>query len=277
MPRPQANGSSGSADASATPAAIPTLVSRADDTTAGRPHACDHGEGRAHSPSGATLTTTRSAASRRATSTGSLALRIDSSAAIGRWIPCVPTRSGPGAAPRRSRRAVRRTRRPVCRERTERFDGVVDRPAPVGVDPNPRRPAPHVANRRHAVQVVGQRLAALGDLDLGRRAPSNRATTAGTSAAGTAGTVALTGTRSRTGPATRHTRLDADASQRADSSSPYSRNGPNSPQPAGPRRSAPRGRQPAEPDPHRQPHDVRRVLKLLDTRAGPARRLSSPT
>ena len=48
VPSPQANSSSGSAPASATSAASPTLVCRAEDTTQGRPQASRHGQRPAH-------------------------------------------------------------------------------------------------------------------------------------------------------------------------------------------------------------------------------------
>ena len=68
--------------------------------------------------------------------------------------------------------------------------------------------------------------------------PSYRPSTRATSAAGTAGTVALTGTLARTG-AGHPVQADssAAASHRDDSGSSYSRNGENSPHPAGPRSS----------------------------------------
>ena len=65
--------------------------------------------------------------------------------------------------------------------------------------------------------------------------PGKRSRIAATSPAGTAGTVALTGTRERTGgggPC--HAISTAEASQWAASGSWYSPNGPNSPHPAGP-------------------------------------------
>src|SRR5699024_4615755 len=65
---PQAKGSSGSAAASATPAAIPTEDSSAEETTAGRPTCSMISSAARTPPSGCTLTTMMSAASCRATS-----------------------------------------------------------------------------------------------------------------------------------------------------------------------------------------------------------------
>jgi len=69
--------------------------------------------------------------------------------------------------------------------------------------------------------------------------PSYRWRTSATSPAGTAGTVALTGTDVRTGSGhPTHPASSAAASQRDDSTSSYSGNGANSPHPFGPRISA---------------------------------------
>ncbi len=68
--------------------------------------------------------------------------------------------------------------------------------------------------------------------------PGKRRSTVATASAATAGTVALTGTEVRSGAGQPvQAASTAPASQRAASSSSYSRNGENSPQPAGPRSS----------------------------------------
>ena len=66
MPNPQAPSRAGRAAANATPALMPTEVSSAEETTAGRPQSATMVSAWATPPSGATLTTIRSAASRRA-------------------------------------------------------------------------------------------------------------------------------------------------------------------------------------------------------------------
>ena len=83
VPRPQAYGNSGSAAASASPAASPTELSTADDTTTGRPTAVAIRSAAHTPPSGATLITAMSAAPASATRAGSSARRMDSSAAMG--------------------------------------------------------------------------------------------------------------------------------------------------------------------------------------------------
>ena len=55
-------------------------------------------------------------------------------------------------------------------DRGDRADGLVDVPRAVGVDPHQAVRPERVAHRLDAGEVVGERLAALGDLDLGRAA-----------------------------------------------------------------------------------------------------------
>ena len=172
MPRPHANGSSGRAAASATPAAMPTEVSRAEETTAGRPHSPTTSRARRTPPSGATLTTMRSAASRWATSRGSSALRIDSSAATGTSTPLRANRTRSSRSSSTDRAGLLGILQPVCREGAQRIDRLVHVPGAVRVDADARLWPHRVADRRHPAHVVGQRLAALGDLDL--RGPAAR-------------------------------------------------------------------------------------------------------
>ena len=83
VPSPQAPASSGRAEASRSPAAMPMEVSRAEETTAGRPSRSVSARARRTPPSGATLMIATSAASSLATASGSSDRRTDSSAAIG--------------------------------------------------------------------------------------------------------------------------------------------------------------------------------------------------
>ena len=158
---PQAYGSSGSAAASATPAARPTEVSTALETTTGSPQARATRSAPRTPPSGATLITTMSAAP----------------AALNRQrvlAPCGSThrpRSGYRQvdAARRAhpgwrtaaRRTPGRTRQPPQHPRRGRH-----RPAAVGVDPDRARRAERVADRRDALDVLRLGLALLGHLDL---------------------------------------------------------------------------------------------------------------
>ena len=118
-------------------------------------------------------------------------------------------------------------------------DGGVDVPGAVGVHPDRAAGPERVADGLDPGQVVGQRSGVVGDLDLGGAA-AGPATIACARAGSTAGTVTLTGTRSRTGAGQPTVACStAVASQAAASSSPYSGNGQNSPQPAGPAISIP--------------------------------------
>jgi len=66
---------------------MPTLVSRALETTVGNPHFCAMSRAARTPPKGATFTTMTSAACSRTTRIGSSAFRIDSSAATRTSIP----------------------------------------------------------------------------------------------------------------------------------------------------------------------------------------------
>ena len=151
--------------------------------------------------------------------------------------PISQLRSGPRPTDRAARRTPGRRRASAVSRR----NGLVDVPRRRWRRPgsSPARPG-ELARRRHPVDVVGQRLAGLGHLDLHRVA----AVVAGQdrrppARGGTAGSVAFTGTRSRTGGGQpSQAASTAAASHRDDSAGPYSRNGANSPQPAGPRTRA---------------------------------------
>jgi len=112
-------------------------------------------------------------------------------------------------------------------------------PAAVGVDPDLAVRAEGRPDRLDPLDIVGFGLAALATLTLAVRQP-DRPRSAAACSGPTAGTVAFTGIRSRTG-AGHPTVADsmALASQRALSFGPYSAKGENSPHPAGPWISAP--------------------------------------
>ena len=257
MPRPHANGSSGRAAASATPAAMPTEVSRAEETTAGRPHSPTTSRARRTPPRGATFTTMRSAASRWATSRGSSALRIDSSAATGTSTPLRANRT-------RSSRSSS-TDAQGCSAYSSRYAARALSASTAWSTSQ----APFASTRMRACGPIASRTAATrhtssasdwprsATLTFAVRQPGNRSRTARTCSAGTAGTVALTGTLVRRGSGhPRQADSTADASHREASAGAYSRNGENSPHPAGP--SHERGladRDAAEPDPHRNRDD----------------------
>ena len=232
--RPQAYGRSGSAAARATPAASPTEVSTALDTTTGRPQASATCSAARTPPSGWTFSTTMSAAPAARTRSGSSARRMDSSAAIG-MSTCrrssassssvaqgCSAYSSPNAASRRSMRAACPVGQPPLASTRIRPDG-----------PSASRTA---STRSMSAPSACPRSATL---TLAVRHPE--AATIRIACSGpTAGTVTFTGIRSRTGaghsPAADSSAL---ASQRAHSRGPYSANGENSPHPAGPSISAP--------------------------------------
>ena len=128
-------------------------------------------ERRATPPSGATLTTTTSAAPSRATRIGSSALRIDSSAAMSDVDPVA--RQGGSQLDELLDAGARLlgVLEVVCREPPQRLRGGLDVPPAVGVDPDARRRTHRGPDGGDPVDVVVERLAALGDLDLRRRAP----------------------------------------------------------------------------------------------------------
>ena len=193
VPRPHACRSSGRAAAASSPCAdADGRVQRArhDDRDVDLrrrcPAAC------VTPPSGATFSTATSAAPSRTTRSGSSALRMLSSAATGTSTRrrtsassgtvahgCSTYSSGPSAVSAAAAATASSTR-----------------PAAVGVDPHRRH---QCANGVDPCDVVGQRLPGSATFTLAVRAPGKRASTSGTCAAATAGTVALIGMRSRSG------------------------------------------------------------------------------
>ena len=162
----------GRAAASATPAEMPTLVSSADDTTAGSPQASTTASAARTPPSGATLTTMTSAASRSRTRSGSSALRMDSSAAIGTSMPLR------AKAIRRSRSSSTVAHGCSAYSRSWRGEAC---PAPASASSTDHAPLASTRTRADGPMTSRtaatrarssvERLAALGHLDLGRRAP----------------------------------------------------------------------------------------------------------
>ena len=196
MPRPQSKSRSGSRAASAAPIASPTLVSRALETTAGRPASATIASARSMPPSGAALMTSRSTASARATASGSAALRTLSSAAIVH-VDAVDAAAQLGELVARSRRAARRTR-----GRTVRARGRRARPRRRSSRRSRRdgcaRPAP---SSRRVSRTRATSSASIcprsATLILTVRHPPKRLSTPAMRSSGTAGRVALTGMRSR--------------------------------------------------------------------------------
>ena len=238
MASPHAYGSSGSAAASATPAASPTEVSTALDTTAGRPHA---------------------SATRSAGADPAQRLDLDHDD-VGRARRPDPQRVL-GLADRligRDRNVDKSTQRRELLQRGAGLFRVLERvpaelaeharrdgdvPAAVGVHPDPPAGPAASASRTAATRSTSSASACPGSATLTFAVRQPDAATISYARSGpTAGTVTLTGTRSRTG-AGHGTVADsiALASHRADSRGPYSANGENSPHPAGPWISAPAG------------------------------------
>src|SRR5699024_4103303 len=193
---PQAKGSSGSAAASATPAAIPTEDSSAEETTAGRPTCSMISSAARTPPSGCTLTTMMSAASCRATSSVSLARRIDSSAAT-------------GTATARRTRARSATGRqgcsaysnpPAARSRARRCAIAVSTSHPPLASTRILPPDPS-ASRTAATRSSSSSSDSPGSatLTFAVRHPPEACTSSAARTGPTAGIVTLTGTRSRRG------------------------------------------------------------------------------
>src|SRR5579875_372860 len=234
VPSPHAYGSSGSTAASATPAASPTEVSTALDTTTGRPHPSATASAARTPPSGATLRTTMSAAPAARTRSGSSARLTDSSAASGtstrRRSPAISSSVAHGcSAYSRPNLLSSRSIRVACG--TSQLPLASTRILPSG--PSASRTA---STRAMSSASAWPRSATL---TLAVRQPDDAAIW-WARCGPTAGTVTLTGTRSRAGagqPAVADSR--ALASQRAHSRGPYPANGETSPQPAGPAMSAP--------------------------------------
>ena len=235
MARPQAYGSSGSAAASATPAASPTEVSTALETTTGSPHASATRSAARTPPSGCALSTDDVGGARRPA-------RPAGPRPGGSTRRPRPARPPAGAArPARpgSRRAARRTpartgrARAACARR-------VHVPGAVGVHPDPPVRAERVADRLHPGHVAGAAAGRARPPSPWRCGSRTRPRCACARSGPTAGTVTFTGTRSRTGAGQPCVAASsAAASQRAHSRGPYSAKGENSPQPAGPSISAP--------------------------------------
>ena len=188
-------------------------------------------------PRGCALTTTRSAAPTRATASGSDALRTLSSAAIG--MPQSARRSRSSTSSSTSAHGCSRySRSNSARACTARSASSTFQPPFASSRTRPSEPIAARTARTRATSSarVCPRSATL---TFAVRQPSNRASTADTSAAVTAGTVAFTGTRSRRAAGwVRQPKSIAAASQTDASSSPYSRKGENSVHPSGPRRSS---------------------------------------
>ena len=234
VPRPQAYGKSGRAAASASPARMPTDVSKAELTTAGSPACATMSRARRTPPSGATLTTIRSAAPARATRRGSVSLRTLSSAAISTGAPASRSRVLTSARPSMDGTGCSAYSSPTGASR-------------VSASTAPGTSHPPLASTRTAASGKAARTASSratssssdcpcsATLTLTASTRPNRASTSATRWAATAGTVALTGTDVRSGAGKPcHPASMAAASQREASASPYSGNGQNSPQPAGP-------------------------------------------
>ena len=171
VPSPQAYGSDGSAAARATPAAMPTLVSRALLTTTGSPISSAIRRQARTPPSGCTLSTATSAASRSRTRYGSAARRIDSSAAMGtvtrRRRAARSSTEAQGCSAYSSPPAARSRSGTACAAvATSHAPLASTRIAPVGPRASRTASTPGL--------VVGQRLAGLGDLDLGGAAAGGR-------------------------------------------------------------------------------------------------------
>ena len=141
---------------------MPTDDSSAEDTTTGRPICSAIRRQAATPPSGCTLSTAMSAASSRATRSGSSARRIDSSAATG-----TSTWRRTAASSSTVRQGCSTYSSPTRSSSQHHPDGGVDVPAAVGVDPHLAARPERVADGLDPRQVVGLGLAGLGDLDLG--------------------------------------------------------------------------------------------------------------
>ena len=249
VPSPQAWGSRGRAAASATPPAIPTEVSRAEETTASSPVACTIARARRTPPRGWTLTTIRSAAPACATARGSVSLRTDSSAAIG-----VGMRSAARASRRRARPWMPGTGCSAYSRGTTTASRLSASSAVAWSQPALASIRTAASGRRRCTSATRARSASTpwmrgsgampgagcsATLTLTAGTGPKRSSSGAICSAGRAGTVALTGTCVRTGsgqpcqPAS-----IAAASQREDSWAPYSGNGENSAQPWGPRSSS---------------------------------------
>ena len=218
---------------------MPTLVSSADDTTAGNPQASTTASADRTPPSGATLTTTMSAASRSRTRSGSSALRMDSSAAMGTSMPLRANairRSRSSSTVAHGCSAYSRSwaaRRPSARSASSTDHAPLASTRTLAVGP--------IASRTAATRArsCSSDWPASATLTLAVVHPGNRASTSATWSGRTAGTVALTGTEPRSGSG-QPSQADstAETSHRDASAGAYSRNGPNSPHPAGPSNSA---------------------------------------
>ena len=159
VPSPQACSRVGSAAAAASPAAMPTAESSADEITTGMSICAAMPSSAETPPSGATLSTAMSAAPARTTASGSVALRMLSSAATGTSVR-LRTSASSGTVRQGLLEVLQRA---VGGQRARRGHRLIHRPAAVGVHPHGRD------LRAYGVDpgdVVGQRLPRLGDLHL---------------------------------------------------------------------------------------------------------------
>ena len=237
VPSPQSKSRSGSAAARAAPCARPTLVSSADDTTAGRPASATMFSARRTPPRGCALTIRMSAAPARATASGSSALRTDSSAAI-------------GMSQSMSRRRISASSSTVAHgcSMYSKSNSLIAcaacsasstfHPAFASIRMRPSGPSADRTARTRATSSASD-CPRSATLTFAVRHPSNLARTSGTCAGSTAGTVAFTGMRSRRGCGCGcHAKSSAAASHIEASSASYSRKGENSAHPSGPWTSA---------------------------------------
>ncbi|MDI2020828.1 hypothetical protein PJL18_01339 [Paenarthrobacter nicotinovorans] len=235
VPKPQAYGSDGRAAARARPARIPTEVSSAELTTAGSPACWTMSKARRTPPSGATLTTMRSAAPARATRRGSSSLRTLSSAAMRTGVPAEESLRRTSARPSMVGTGCSAYSKPTADSFPSASTAWSTSQPPLA---STRMAASGRASRTATTRARSSASCCpfSATLILTASTRPNRASTSGTRSAETAGTVAFTGIASRNAsgnpsqPASK-----AAANQREDSSSSYSGKGQNSPQPSGPR------------------------------------------
>ena len=233
MPRPQAYGSSGSDAANASPAAMPTEVSSAEETTTGLPQPSATRRAAANPPSGATLTMTMSAELRIAVASGSPPpRRTGSSTAIG-----TGTRSRSSASSSRVRQGCSAYSRPYGMSAPSASTACSSDQAALAS--TRIRPAGPSASRTAATRSTSSRRDWPGSPTLTLAAQQPEASTRAYATAGiTAGTIALTGTHGWIGAG--HSPQPASSaarSQVAASAGRYSGNGPHSHQPPGPSKS----------------------------------------
>ena len=211
---------------------MPTAESSALDTTIGMSICSAMSSSLATPPSGATFSTAMSAAPSRTTCNGSSALRMLSSAAIG----TSTRRRSSASSGTVAHGCSRYSSGPSAVSALRRLDGLVDGPAAVRVHPHRRH---QCANGVDPRDVVGECLARLGDLHLGGACAGEAGQHLGHLVGGDGGH----GGVDRDAVAERRRRLtvggfDARGEPMRGLGGSYSRNAPNSPQPAGPSISA---------------------------------------